>query len=56
MRNPVNVLLTLVCVGIVATTNAFCLLPLVVPLLFVIRCGVIARTERYLETEFEDGG
>ena len=53
-RNPLYVSLTLIYVGIAVATNGLWLLLLVVPLLIVMRYGVIQREERYLESKFGD--
>jgi len=51
-RNPLYLALTLIYLGITAATDDLWLLPLAVPLLIVIRYGVIAREERYLRVKF----
>ena len=51
-RNPLYLALTFVYLGIAAATNDLWLLPLTVPLLIVIRYGVIGREERYLRVRF----
>jgi len=53
-RNPIYVALTGIALGIgVAADNAW-VLPMLVPVLVVMRYGVIAREERYLEGKFGD--
>jgi protein-S-isoprenylcysteine O-methyltransferase Ste14 len=51
-RNPLDLALTLIYLGIAAATDDLWLLPLTVPLLIVIRYGVIGREERYLRVTF----
>jgi protein-S-isoprenylcysteine O-methyltransferase Ste14 len=51
-RNPLYLAITLVYLGIAAATDDLWLLSLAVPLLIVIRYGVIAREERYLRVRF----
>jgi protein-S-isoprenylcysteine O-methyltransferase Ste14 len=51
-RNPLYLALTLIYLGIAAATNAIWMLLLVIPLLILIRYGVIAREERYLRVQF----
>ena len=51
-RNPLYLALTLIYLGIAAATNALWMLVLVVPLVIVIRYGVIQREERYLRVRF----
>ena len=53
-RNPLYVALTLIYLGIALAMNGLWQLLLIVPLLVVMRYGVIAREERYLETKFGD--
>ena len=53
-RNPIYVALTLLYVGVVLLINALWILLLVVPVLLVIRYGVIAREEAYLTRKFGD--
>jgi len=53
-RNPLYLSLTLIYLGIATATNGPWLLLLILPLLVVIRYGVIAREERYLEAKFGD--
>ena len=51
-RNPIYVALTLIYVGIGVAVDGAWILALVVPILIVMRHGVIAREERYLERKF----
>jgi protein-S-isoprenylcysteine O-methyltransferase Ste14 len=51
-RNPLYLSLTLIYLGIAAAANALWIFLLAAPLIIVIRLGVIAREERYLETKF----
>lgn len=51
-RNPIYVALTLVYLGIGVAIDSAWILALVVPILIVMRHGVIAREERYLERKF----
>lgn len=51
-RNPMYLSLTLVYAGIGIATNSLWVLLVGVPLLVVMRYGVIAREERYLEQKF----
>jgi protein-S-isoprenylcysteine O-methyltransferase Ste14 len=53
-RNPIYVALTLLYVGVALLINALWILLLVVPVLLVIRYGVIAREEAYLTRKFGD--
>jgi protein-S-isoprenylcysteine O-methyltransferase Ste14 len=53
-RNPIYVALTLLYVGVAFLVNALWILLLVVPVLVVIRYGVIAREEAYLTRKFGD--
>ena len=53
-RNPIYVALTLLYVGVALLINALWILLLVVPVLVVIRYGVIAREEAYLTRKFGD--
>ena len=53
-RNPIYVALTLLYVGVALLINALWILLLVVPVLGVIRYGVIAREEAYLARKFGD--
>ena len=53
-RNPLYLALTLVYLGIAVATNGLWLSLLIVPLLIVMRYGVIGREERYLEAKFGD--
>jgi protein-S-isoprenylcysteine O-methyltransferase Ste14 len=51
-RNPIYVALTLLYLGVAFLVNAWWILLLVVPVLLVIRYGVIAREEAYLTRKF----
>jgi protein-S-isoprenylcysteine O-methyltransferase Ste14 len=53
-RNPIYVALTLLYLGVALLVNAWWILLLVVPVLLVIRYGVIAREEAYLTRKFGD--
>jgi protein-S-isoprenylcysteine O-methyltransferase Ste14 len=53
-RNPIYVALTLLYGGIALAINSLWVLLLIVPVLIVMRRGVIAREERYLEGKFGD--
>ena len=53
-RNPIYVALTLLYLGVAFLVNAWWILLLVVPVLVVIRYGVIAREEAYLTRKFGD--
>jgi len=53
-RNPLYVALTLLYLGVAFLVNALWILLLVVPVLVVIRYGVIAREEAYLTRKFGD--
>jgi protein-S-isoprenylcysteine O-methyltransferase Ste14 len=53
-RNPIYLALTLLYVGVTFLVNAWWILLLVVPVLLVIRYGVIAREEAYLTRKFGD--
>jgi protein-S-isoprenylcysteine O-methyltransferase Ste14 len=53
-RNPIYVALTLLYLGVAFLVNALWILLLVVPVLVVIRYGVIAREEAYLTRKFGD--
>jgi protein-S-isoprenylcysteine O-methyltransferase Ste14 len=53
-RNPMYVGLTLAYAGIGIAANALSVLMLLIPLLALMRYGVIAREEEYLERKFED--
>jgi protein-S-isoprenylcysteine O-methyltransferase Ste14 len=53
-RNPFYLALSLVYAGIACVGNSAWVLVLLVPALLVIRYGVIAREERYLERKFGD--
>lgn len=51
-RNPIYVALTLMYVGLAVLLNSMWALVLLVPVLVVMRYGVIAREEEYLERKF----
>jgi protein-S-isoprenylcysteine O-methyltransferase Ste14 len=51
-RNPLYLSLTLVYLGIAVAVNGLWLLLLAIPLLLIVRYGVIGREERYLEGKF----
>jgi protein-S-isoprenylcysteine O-methyltransferase Ste14 len=53
-RNPIYVALTLIYLAIAVAAASTWSLMLLVPLLLLIRYGVIAREERYLERKFSD--
>ena len=53
-RNPIYVALTLLYLRVAFLVNALWILLLVVPVLLVIRYGVIAREEAYLTRKFGD--
>jgi protein-S-isoprenylcysteine O-methyltransferase Ste14 len=53
-RNPIYVALTLLYLGMAFLVNAWWILLLVVPVLVVLRYGVIAREEAYLTRKFGD--
>ncbi len=53
-RNPLYLGTTLVYLGLGVAAGSFCAIGLVVPLLWVINTGVIAREEHYLERKFGD--
>jgi protein-S-isoprenylcysteine O-methyltransferase Ste14 len=53
-RNPIYVALTLLYLGIGMLLNALWVLLLIVPVVGLMRLGVIAREERYLERKFGD--
>jgi protein-S-isoprenylcysteine O-methyltransferase Ste14 len=53
-RNPIYLALTLLYLGVAFLVNALWILLLVVPVLLVIRYGVIAREEAYLTRKFGD--
>ncbi|MEE9139266.1 MAG: isoprenylcysteine carboxylmethyltransferase family protein [Alphaproteobacteria bacterium] len=54
-RNPIYIALSLIYVGIAVGLDSLWVLAMLVPVLIVIRYGVIAREERYLESKFGDG-
>jgi protein-S-isoprenylcysteine O-methyltransferase Ste14 len=51
-RNPIYLAFTLFYLGAAFLFNSLWLLALLAPVLFVMRYGVIAREERYLENKF----
>ena len=53
-RNPIYVAWTLLYLGVAFLVNALWILLLVVPVLLVLRYGVIAREEAYLTRTFGD--
>ncbi len=53
-RNPLYLGATLIYLGLSVAAGSFWAIGLVVPLLWVINTGVIAREERYLERKFGD--
>jgi protein-S-isoprenylcysteine O-methyltransferase Ste14 len=53
-RNPLYLGLTLIYLGLGVAAGSFWAIGLVVPLLWVINTGVIAREEHYLERKFGD--
>jgi protein-S-isoprenylcysteine O-methyltransferase Ste14 len=53
-RNPIYVAFTLAQVGIALSSRSGWILALVVPVLALVRYGVVAREERYLERKFGD--
>jgi protein-S-isoprenylcysteine O-methyltransferase Ste14 len=54
-RNPIYVAMAVISVGIGIAADNIWVLPMLVPTLAVMRTGVIAREERYLEGKFGDG-
>ena len=53
-RNPLYLGITLIYLGLSVAAGSLWAIVLVVPLLWVINVGVIAREERYLERNFGD--
>ncbi len=53
-RNPIYVALSLVHIGIAVAVDSPWMLAMLIPALAVVRVGVIAREERYLEAKFGD--
>jgi protein-S-isoprenylcysteine O-methyltransferase Ste14 len=53
-RNPLYISLSLMYAGLAVLANSLAALALLVPLALVIRYGVVAREERYLERKFGD--
>jgi protein-S-isoprenylcysteine O-methyltransferase Ste14 len=54
MRNPLYPGTTLVYLGLSVAAGSLWAIGLMVPLLWVINVGVVAREERYLERKFDD--
>lgn len=54
-RNPLYIALALIYLGIAVALGSLWVLAMLIPVLIVIRYGVIAREERYLEKKFGDG-
>jgi protein-S-isoprenylcysteine O-methyltransferase Ste14 len=53
-RNPIYVAMILLVLGIGVTIDSVAIVALAVPFAVVLRYGVIAREERYLEAKFRD--
>lgn len=53
-RNPIYIALSLVHIGIAVAVDSPWMLAMLIPALAVVRVGVIAREERYLEAKFGD--
>lgn len=53
-RNPIYVSMTAIYVGLGLLLDNGWIIALLIPLLLIMRYGVIAREERYLETRFGD--
>lgn len=53
-RNPIYIALSLVHLGIAVAADSAWMVAMLVPALGVVRYGVIAREERYLEAKFGD--
>jgi protein-S-isoprenylcysteine O-methyltransferase Ste14 len=53
-RNPIYIALTLIYLGLTIAANSVWSIVFLVPILVIIRYGVIAREERYLERKFGD--
>ncbi|MEE8275698.1 MAG: isoprenylcysteine carboxylmethyltransferase family protein [Alphaproteobacteria bacterium] len=53
-RNPIYIALSLVHIGIAVAVDSPWMLAMLIPALAVVRIGVIAREERYLEASFGD--
>ena len=53
-RNPIYMALSLIYAGIGIAADSLCVLFLLAPVLLIVRFGVIAREERYLEEKFGD--
>ncbi len=53
-RNPIYVAMTGISLGIAVAADNVWVVPMLVPILVVMRYGVIAREERYLEGKFGD--
>jgi protein-S-isoprenylcysteine O-methyltransferase Ste14 len=54
MRNPIYVAMVLIYLGIAVAANSLWIVILVLPLALIIRYGVVAREEAYLEGKFGD--
>ncbi|MBL8673399.1 MAG: isoprenylcysteine carboxylmethyltransferase family protein [Rhodospirillales bacterium] len=54
-RNPIYVGLTMIHLGVAVSDNNAWLLILLAPTLLILRYGVVAREEAYLERRFGDG-
>jgi protein-S-isoprenylcysteine O-methyltransferase Ste14 len=54
-RNPLYISLSLIYLGIAVAVGSLWTLAMLIPVLIVIRYGVIAREEQYLEKKFGDG-
>ncbi len=53
-RNPIYVTMTMLYAGIAIAADSFWMLALLIPILAIMRYGVIAREEIYLEAKFGD--
>ncbi len=53
-RNPIYIALSLAHIGIAVAVDSPWMLAMLIPALAVVRVGVIAREERYLEAKFGD--
>ena len=53
-RNPIYVGLSFIYLGFAMAIDSLWIIALLIPLLFVMNYGVIAREERYLESKFGD--
>ncbi len=52
-RNPIYISLTLIYLGLAIAADSLWSVIFLVPILILIRHGVIARAERYLERKFD---